>query len=160
MRDGRSISLFRVVCAVLSTALGLFVIWLGPELTNFYLHPVWQGALTGALVVGVLGMMGRLWSLVVVAVITALLLALPAWLSLEYRHVRATAPNGVSLFVGSSGEWSSLRLDEPGLLGRVCWVATVETYDIDQGSITWQNGRFIARDERGTVLADVPDHCE
>ena len=32
--------------------------------------------------------------------------------------------------------------------------------DIDQGSITWQNGRFIARDERGTVLADVPDHCE
>lgn len=122
--------------------------------------PVWQGALTGALVVGVLGMMGRLWSLVVVGVITALLLALPAWLSLEYRDVRATAPNGVSLFVGSSGEWSSLRLDEPGLLGRVCWVATVETYDIDQGSITWQNGRFIARDERGTVLADVPDHCE
>lgn len=140
----------------ISAVLGLFVIWLGPALTNFYLHPVWQGALTSAL----LGMMGRLWSLVVVGVITALLLALPTWLSLEYRHIRATAPNGVSLFVGSSGEWSSLRLDEPGLLGRVCWVATVKTYDIDQGSITWQNGRFIARDERGKVLADVPDHCQ
>ena len=42
----------------------------------------------------------------------------------------------------------------------MCWVATVKTYDIDQGSITWQNGRFIARDERGKVLADVPDHCQ